>query len=549
MFRWMLEPPPPDIDVDDDPAKHRFFNWLKTGDGIFWVSGKAGSGKSTLMKFPADHETTQTMLEEWAKPFKLLTARHYFWAAGTHMQKSHEGLFKTLLYEIFCACPSLIPAACPLRWRQTCPERTEQQSTEWTTRELSEALHHLGRNQDLHIRHCFFIDGVDEFDGDHLMLCEILSNLSQSPNSKLCLSSRPWNVFIDAFGNNIARKISIEDLTREDILRYAERRLTGHPRWNLLHFSPQDKTAIIDSITDKAQGVFIWVFLVTRSIRDGLTNLDTMLDLQHRLESLPTDLERFFKHMLNLIDSIYHQKMASFLSISAHAKQPLYYLTFSMQERESEVEDYALKMAISPTSPPEEEQLYDRCRRRVNAICGGLLDVKGTSVEFLHRTVRHFLLTREMNDYLSSKTKPGLSTPLSTLRAYTACLKCSAPPTSSDFASLLRTRLLKEGLSYAHEALEDAEETAVELLDDIENLFAAPLEDGEDAMEWNLLEPAEFNGDTTIGDVVASGNEASDFQFRKEVLRTGAAKYVSRKLNDSLYYFDDLKEWPLLLGH
>lgn len=112
---------------------------------------------------------------------------------------------------------------------------------------------------------------------------------------------------------------------------------------------------------------------------------------------------------------------------------------------------------------------------------------------------------------------------------------------------MLRTRLLKEGLSYAHEALEDAEETAVELLDDVENLFAAPLEDGEDAMEWNLLEPAEFNGDTTIGDVVASGNEASDFQFRKEVLRTGAAKYVSRKLNDSLYYFDDLKEWPLCL--
>lgn len=110
----MLEPPPPDIDVDDDPAKHRFFNWLKTGDGIFWVSDKAGSDKSTLMKFLADHETTQTMLEEWAKPFKLLTARHYFWAAGTHMQKSHEGLLKTL-YDILCACPSLLPAACPLR--------------------------------------------------------------------------------------------------------------------------------------------------------------------------------------------------------------------------------------------------------------------------------------------------------------------------------------------------------------------------------------------------------------------------------------------------
>ncbi|KAK4152929.1 hypothetical protein C8A00DRAFT_34326 [Chaetomidium leptoderma] len=554
-FRWILEPPPDGHEDHDgsDRSKYRFLDWLRGGDGIFWVSGKAGSGKSTLMKFLADHETTRATLEEWASPLKPLIATHYFWSAGTRMQKSHEGLLKTLLYEIFRACPVLIPATCPLRWRQTHPGRSEQ-NTDWTTRELSEALQNLGRHRELHVRYCFFIDGVDEFDGDHLRLCEILQNLGRSPNIKLCLSSRPWNVFVDAFGAHVARKICIEDLTRDDILRYAESRLTEHPRWNLAHFPAQDKTAIIDDITNKAQGVFLWVFLVTRSLRDGLTNLDTMLDLRNRLESLPTDLERFFKHMLDLIDGVYYQKMASFLSIAANAKQPLYYLVFTMQEREGEDEDYAAKMPISPPPQADEtDQLFDRCRRRVNAICGGLLGVKGSSVEFLHRTVRDFLLTREMSDYLGSKTRPGFSIALSTLRAYTACLKCSPQPvTSAGSPCPLRSRLLEECLSYANEALEDADEIAIELLDGIENIFAAPLEEegggGEYALGWKLLEPGKLDGGhgghNVMGDV-NFWNASSDFQFRKEVLRAGAAKYVSRKLDESPNYFDDLNELPL----
>jgi ABC-type thiamine transport system ATPase subunit len=41
-FRWIFK---------DSPFKH----WLesKTGSNLFWISGKAGSGKSTLMKLQA----------------------------------------------------------------------------------------------------------------------------------------------------------------------------------------------------------------------------------------------------------------------------------------------------------------------------------------------------------------------------------------------------------------------------------------------------------------------------------------------------------------
>ena len=59
-------------DADDD-NKHdegvrrtTFVNWLSTGNGIFHIYGKLGSGKSTLMKFLCDHPRTESELQKWA---------------------------------------------------------------------------------------------------------------------------------------------------------------------------------------------------------------------------------------------------------------------------------------------------------------------------------------------------------------------------------------------------------------------------------------------------------------------------------------------------
>ncbi|KAF5856708.1 hypothetical protein ETB97_006991 [Aspergillus alliaceus] len=203
-FLWTITSPE---GMKEDPDE-QLRVWLRGGDGIFWVSGKAGSGKSTLMKFLADHNLTRSLLGEWAEQADLVIAAHYFWS-------------------IFRKCPGLIPHVCHHRWTQT--KLIWEESTEWSTSELRGTLKALSERADLPTRHCFFIDGIDEFDGDHSELCEILSDLSQSPNIKLCLSSRPWNIFVDMFSSDPLRKICMEDLTRNDILRFTESHLTSHP--------------------------------------------------------------------------------------------------------------------------------------------------------------------------------------------------------------------------------------------------------------------------------------------------------------------------------
>jgi hypothetical protein len=44
-----------------------FANWLQHGSGIYWVNGKAGSGKSTLFGYLYYHEKAKAQLRAWAR--------------------------------------------------------------------------------------------------------------------------------------------------------------------------------------------------------------------------------------------------------------------------------------------------------------------------------------------------------------------------------------------------------------------------------------------------------------------------------------------------
>ncbi|KAI0132477.1 hypothetical protein BJ170DRAFT_249338 [Xylariales sp. AK1849] len=79
-FRWAFR-----TQEDRGTGTDRLTRWLTTGNGIFWVSGKPGSGKSTFMKYVADSEETLLALRQWASPGAAVIATHYFWVHGTRM--------------------------------------------------------------------------------------------------------------------------------------------------------------------------------------------------------------------------------------------------------------------------------------------------------------------------------------------------------------------------------------------------------------------------------------------------------------------------------
>ena len=61
----------------------------------------------------------------------------------------------------------------------------------WTKSELVAAFDLLLQAPETVLRFCFFIDGLDEFDGDHRDLIDAIRSFGKSPFVKICVSSRP----------------------------------------------------------------------------------------------------------------------------------------------------------------------------------------------------------------------------------------------------------------------------------------------------------------------------------------------------------------------
>ncbi|KAF4463020.1 nacht nucleoside triphosphatase [Fusarium albosuccineum] len=401
-------------------SEMKLLNWLEHGSEAFWVSGKPGSGKSTFMKFVADHPKTVEALTRWSHPFRPIISSCFFWSSGTEMQKSLTGLLQTLLHNVFQCCPQLVQKSCPSRWSGEI-----SRGEKWTEDELRGTLQRISKQPEMPFKFCFFIDGLDEYDGDHIDFCEYLETIL-SQNIKLCLSSRPWNVFTDAFGGNPASRIFIHELTWNDILLYAEDRLHRHPRWNCLVSHSKQASSLAEIIATRAQGVFLWVFLVTRLLREGLTNDDGFADLERRLSSFPAELESFFKQMLESVPSFYHEKMAGALKVALYAMQPLDAMIYSFLDDEYEDENYWQHLLLIEQSSDWVDMRQDQTVRRLNGRCRGLLENQLGKIEFLHRTVADFLRTSEMSEFLDARSRKGFNPGISILKGYTAWLKTSS---------------------------------------------------------------------------------------------------------------------------
>jgi hypothetical protein len=521
-FEWVFQEP-------SDGSLTPFTQGLKQNQGVFWISGKPGSGKSTLMKFICDHARTSELLSTWAWPQQAVSARHYFWSAGTPIQRSQEGLLKSLLFQILRQVPALISSVCSERWAKS---PSGLRGLEWPQSQLRSCLERIAAIPELQARFCFFIDGLDEFSGDHLEICETLLHLSKSTHIKMCLSSRPWNVFLDSFGQT-TRHVNVHELTRNDIRHYAQHRLHTHPKWKCLINRAEAGMALAEEVSNRAQGVFLWVFLVTRLLREGLTNDDSFQDLMKRLETFPSDLEMFIRQILESVDPFYHPKMARMLKITVAAKEPLPTIVYAFHEMEYDDEDYALNESIQPFEPAELDSLVATVPRRLRGRCKGLLEINDNRVEFLHRTVRDFLMTAEMAAYLSSKIEPAIFTPsLSILRAYIAWIK-----------HLPNTRMIIVG-NYASHPLISELEWAIKYASISEDEDCSATEFLLDELERSLqisFKRADPDSAARYSEVT----QAPCILFRELILKLGTGNYVAKKLDQMPNYFSLFAIEPL----
>lgn len=107
-----------------------FSQWLRTGQGLYWINGKVASGKSTLMRYIVTDEKTEPLLRQWADPLPLCQPSFFFWNSGTPEQRSQTGLLRSLLHDILRQHRELVPVVLPRQWAQQYNQLLDRSLTE-----------------------------------------------------------------------------------------------------------------------------------------------------------------------------------------------------------------------------------------------------------------------------------------------------------------------------------------------------------------------------------------------------------------------------------
>ena len=426
-FQWIFDASPSAFRPWDN-----FVEWLENGEGTYWINGKLGSGKSTLMSYVCQDARTNAALAKWGG-IGVITPQFFFWNPGSHLQNSIEGLLRSLIYQILQERPDLAPLVA-----------SEGPLETWTDRRLHTSFRRL--TQDYSLRRsklCLFIDGLDEFAGDQSSLISLLRSITDGQDVKACLSSRPHIIFEEAFGKSCTLKL--QDLTRADIERYTYDKIQSPP--NVQSLSLRDGeiiSRIAREIVERANGVFLWVSLAIKDQLEGIRNDDDPEMLWERLRTMPTEIEDVYVHLLNRISKFYKAETAHILKIILETRSNDGLIVYAGQRSLLDVAlslhkelDYIISSSTDICTTDILSQC-DRTRRRLFTTCSAFLEIKdldldsslqkdlhfseqqmelfrsgNATVDFLHRSAAEFFEIGQGREWLKESLVKEHRTPIS----------------------------------------------------------------------------------------------------------------------------------------
>lgn len=347
---------------------NNFVSWLEKGHGTYWIQGKAGAGKSTLMNYISADPRTTDSLNVWCQPSQILILTFFFWNAGTKLQKSSLGLLRSLLYQILDHQQGIIPELINLQGITTVADPMPT----WTRKRIESLLKFVIDKISFPL--CLFIDGLDEFDEGEEDLLQLINALQSRPSIKICVSSRPSQRFINSFKHSA--QLKLQDLTRRDIEIYVTDRLHKIPEMaTLVQEDSWRGNRLIGDVIAKAEGVFLWVELAVKILVKGLTNKDDWEMMEKRLDLLPQGIESLYRHMWNRLGEdkkLYRESAALYFRIiSLREMSLLQFVIATNKNLQATLLDFK-----SP--PPATEDLISLCKDakfRVQTRCAGFLEV------------------------------------------------------------------------------------------------------------------------------------------------------------------------------
>ncbi|KAH9009930.1 hypothetical protein EDB83DRAFT_2273005, partial [Lactarius deliciosus] len=394
--RWVA-PPDPSVNYNTASGAHHegtaawctegitLADW-KTAGSLLWIHGKPGSGKSILSS------AIVRDIKSMSDAGSAILAYFYFDFKDTTKQDSRALLSSLLVQlsdqsDIFCDALSSLYSAHK--------RGSEQPTVDSLAQCLKDVLTIMGQ-----VPIYLIVDALDESPNDSgipssrekvLELMKELVDL-RHPHLRLCITSRPEYDIRTTLEPLATQQVSLHDEggQKQDINDYVTFVVRSDKR--MKRWREDDKDAVIENLTEKADGMFRWVFCQLEVLRHCFPT-----NLRRILEELPKSLDETYKRILKEINNANREHAYRLLQCLAVASRPL------RVEELAEVLAFDLSTGGIPKLisdwrwEDQEEAVLSACSSLVSVI----VDDGSRVVQFSHFSVKEFLIS----DRLASCTE------------------------------------------------------------------------------------------------------------------------------------------------
>ncbi|KAI5864559.1 hypothetical protein GGS23DRAFT_604182 [Durotheca rogersii] len=414
------------------PSLSNFPQFLKSKDPVLWISGNAGSGKSTLMKHIWNSpKMQQLLLDGWASGGDLHKACFFMFEGGNRIQKSYEGFLRSVLYQILSTRRDLIRVAFPSFF--DCPWPPPVLFT--STNNLNQGFYSLFAHMSQTLRLFVFIDGLDEYrimerkdhyeqkeldvtydkdTGDeswglskwasdsHVEIAKLVVSMANKDVIKFVVTSRELPVFDEAFAE--FPRIKLQDHTERSITQYVAGRLEDEAP------GLPDSKNLCKEVAQKSRGDILWARLAIDMVVGC-----SLRTLRATLDSLPAHLggpDGLYMRMLENLSPDQQQSASRIFHLVLRAQQPPTLVTLALADEgylHAATQD--LRIVHDNARPYDNasiQRLSDNMQRRLHSCCAGLLVAEtgpsananstetGHRVVFVHQTAKEWVRRKDI---------------------------------------------------------------------------------------------------------------------------------------------------------
>jgi ankyrin repeat protein len=336
--------------------------------GFLWIKGKPGAGKSTLMKHALQH--TQSLGQR-----DITTISFFFNARGHELEKTTEGMYRSLLHQVYKAFPGRLPEVLP-------NVSSESKNHIWQLPILQNMLREALLNFGNTAQFTCYVDALDECNEDAIRFAiahfEELgdSSISKDINLSICFASRHYpNITMQR-----CETLDLDDQREhlEDIKSFVEERLRSTAITPLIH------AELTEEISARSSGVFLWAVLVVQILNKRMDDGAKRSQLTADLKTVPAGIEDLLKSILMDGSEFLLPTLIWVLFSTGSLDAPNLCLAIMMGANKLTTEDW-----------DQTETTQQQTRNFILKASKGLVEsIRGrsTRTQFIHESVREYLL-------------------------------------------------------------------------------------------------------------------------------------------------------------